>query len=127
MTEAIPVLYNLAYQLININKVNKYIAMATKTTTNIKPLFDNVLIKPIKAEEKSIGGIYLPENTKKESQTGEVVAVGDGAHDENGKIIPMIIKVGQKVMYAKWGGNEVKVGNEEWKLVKQSDILAIVQ
>jgi chaperonin GroES len=102
--------------------------MASKTITNIKPLFDNVLIKPLKAEEKTIGGIYLPENTtKKESQTGEVVAIGDGARDENGKIIPMIIKVGQKVMYTKWGGNEVKVGNEEWKLVKQSDILAIVQ
>jgi chaperonin GroES len=120
-------LYYLAYQLINIDKANKYIVMATKTTTNIKPLFDNVLVKPLKAEEKSIGGIYLPENTKKESQTGEVVAIGDGARDENGKIIPMIIKVGQIVMYAKWGGNEVKVGNEEWKLVKQSDILAIVQ
>jgi chaperonin GroES len=98
--------------------------MATKL--NIKPLFDNILVKPQKAEEKTVSGIYLPESAKEKPQVGEVMAIGDGARDENGKIIPMIVKVGQKVMYTKWGGNEVKVGNEEWKLVKQSDILAIV-
>lgn len=98
--------------------------MATKT--NIKPLFDNVLIKPLQAESKSAGGIYLPETAKEKPQIGEVVAVGTGVYDTNGKLIPMIVKVGQKVMYTKWGGNEAKVGNEEWKLVKQTDILAIV-
>src|SRR5438105_602377 len=98
--------------------------MASKI--NIKPLFDNILVKPLKAEEKSSGGIYLPETAKEKPQIGEVMAVGDGARDENGKLIPMILKIGQKVMYTKWGGNEVKVGNEEWKLVKQSDVLAIV-
>ena len=99
--------------------------MATKTT--IKPLFDNVLIKPLQADTKSTGGIYLPENVKEKPQIGEIVAVGAGVHDQNGKLIPMVVKVGQKVMYTKWGGNEAKVGNEEWKLVKQSDILAIVE
>ena len=94
---------------------------------NIKPLFDNILVKPLKAQDKTSGGIYLPENAKDKPQTGEVMAIGDGARDENGKIIPMVVKLGQIVMYAKWGGNEIKVGNEEWKLVKQSDILAIVQ
>ena len=98
--------------------------MATKL--NIQPLFDNVLVKPIKAEEKSAGGIILPETAKEKPQVAEVMAVGAGAFDDKGKLIPMIIKVGQKVMFTKWGGNEVKVGNEEWKLVKQSDILAIV-
>lgn len=98
--------------------------MATKM--NIKPLFDNLLIKPVKAEEKSAGGIILPETAKEKPQIGEVMAVGEGVRDEKGKLIPMVVKVGQKVMYTKWGGNEVKVGNEEWKLVKQSDILAIV-
>ncbi len=93
---------------------------------NIKPLFDNILVKPQKADEKTISGIYLPETAKEKPQIGEVMAIGDGARDDNGKIIPMVVKVGQKVMYTKWGGNEVKVGNEEWKLVKQSDILAIV-
>ncbi len=98
--------------------------MATKL--NIRPLFDNILVKPQKAEEKTATGIYLPESAKEKPQIGEAMAMGDGARDENGKVIPMVVKVGQKVMYTKWGGNEVKVGNEEWKLVKQSDILAIV-
>lgn len=98
--------------------------MASKL--NIKPLFDNILVKPVKAEEKTTGGIYLPESAKEKPQIGEAMAIGDGARDENGKLIPMVVKVGQKILFTKWGGNEVKVGNEEWKLVKQSDILAIV-
>lgn len=107
--------------------------MPTKTTKsqnqqqqNIQPLFDNVLVKPVKADTQTAGGIYLPETAKEKPQIGEVMAVGEGARDENGKLIPMVVKIGQKVMFTKWGGNEVKIGNEEWKLVKQSDILAIV-
>jgi chaperonin GroES len=98
--------------------------MATKTT--ITPLFDNVLVKQVKAETTTASGIVLPDSAKEKPQIAEVVAVGSGVIDANGKLIPMVVKVGQKVMYTKWGGNEVKVGNEEWKLVKQSDILAIV-
>lgn len=98
--------------------------MATKT--NITPLFDNVLVKPVKAETSTASGIVLPESAKEKPQVAEVVAVGPGLVDVNGKLIPMVVKVGQKVMYSKWGGNEIKVGNEEWKLVKQTDILAIV-
>jgi len=96
------------------------------TKSHITPLFDNVLVKPLKAETKSAGGIILPESAKEEPQIGEIMAIGTGAHDSNGKLIPMIVKIGQKVMYTKWGGNEVKVNNEKWKLVKQTDILAIV-
>ncbi len=99
--------------------------MATKT--NIKPLFDNVLVKPVKAETKTAGGLYLPETSKEKPQIGEIVAVGTGVYDDRGNLIPMIVKVGQKIMFKKWGGDEVKVGNEEWKLVKQTDILAIVE
>ena len=99
--------------------------MATKI--NIQPLFDYLLVKPLQAETKSAGGIILPESAKEKPQIGEVMAAGDGARDEHGKLIPMVVKVGQKVMFTKWGGNEVKVGNEEWKLVKQSDILALVK
>lgn len=99
--------------------------MTSKST--ITPLFDNVLIKLLKAENKTAGGIYLPDNVKEKPQVGEIMAIGEGTRDENGKMIPMVVKVGQKVMYTKWGGNEVKVENEEWKLVKQSDILAIVK
>lgn len=99
--------------------------MATKT--NIKPLFDNILVRPVEAETKTAGGIYLPENVKEKPQVAEVMAIGAGALDEHGKLIPMVVKVGQKVMFTKWGGNEVKVGREEWKLVKQTEILAIVE
>jgi chaperonin GroES len=98
--------------------------MASKI--NIKPLFDYLLVKPLQAETKSSGGIYLPETVKEKPQIGEVMAAGTGITDQNGKLIPMVVKIGQKVMFTKWGGSEVKVGNEEWKLVKQSDILAIV-
>ena len=93
----------------------------------IKPLFDNVLIKPLEAEEKTPSGIILPDSAKEKPQIGEVMAVGQGVVDD-GKIVPgsMIVKVGQKVMYKKWGGNEVKVGSEEWTIVEQKDILAIV-
>ncbi len=94
---------------------------------NIKPLFDNILVKPLQAEEKTKSGIYLPDTAKEKPQTGEVMAVGDGGIDEKGNKIPMVVKVGMKVMYTKWGGNEVKVNGEEWKLVKQSDLLAIVE
>ena len=99
--------------------------MASKS--NITPLFDNVLIKPLEAEKVSPGAIYLPENVKEKPQVGEIMAIGTGIHDANGKLIPMIVKVGQKVLYKKWGGDEYKVGNEEWKLVRQTDILAIVE
>ncbi|HSA83608.1 MAG TPA: co-chaperone GroES [Patescibacteria group bacterium] len=99
--------------------------MASKST--ITPLFDNVLIKPLAAETKTLGGIYLPENVKEKPQVGEIMAVGKGAFDEDGELMPMVVKVGQKVLYKKWGGDEYKVGNEEWKLVKQTEILAIVE
>lgn len=99
--------------------------MATKT--NIKPLFDNVLVKPLQAETKTAGGIYLPENTKEKPQVAEVMAIGEGLRDEHGKLVPMVVKIGDKILFSKWGGSEVKVGHEEWKLVKQTDILAIVE
>ena len=93
---------------------------------NIKPLFDYLLVRPVKALDKTVSGLYLPESAKEKPQVGEIMAAGDGARDNEGKVVPMVVKVGDKVMYTKWGGNEVKVENEEWKLVKQSDILAIV-
>ncbi len=92
----------------------------------IKPLFDNVLVKPLEGEEKTPSGIVLPETAKEKPQVGLIMAVGPGGITETGKKIPMKVKVGQKVMYKKWGGNEVKVDGKEWLLVEQKDILAIV-
>lgn len=101
--------------------------MAKTVNSNIKPLFANVLIRPLQAEEKTSSGIILPDTVKEKPQVGEVMAVGPGEVDD-GKIVAgsMIVKVGDKVMYKKWGGNEVKVENEEWTIVEQKDILAIV-
>ena len=104
--------------------------MANKTTqtskTKITPLFDNVLVRPIQAEEKTAGGIILPETVKEKPQMGEVMSIGSGRRAPDGKVVPMTIKVGQRVMYKKWGGNEVKVENEEWTIVEDKDILAVV-
>jgi len=94
--------------------------------SNISPLFSNVLIKPEEAAVKTTSGIYLPETAKEESQVGTVMAVGEGKISPKGEQEKMVIKVGQKVLYKKWGGSEVKVGGEEWKLVEQNDILAII-
>lgn len=99
--------------------------MAVKN--NLKPLFNNVLIKPLEAEAKTASGIIIPDSVKEKPQIGEVMAVGPGDVTPKGEKIPMIIKIGQKVMYKKWGGNEVKVGSQEWTIVEQKDILAIVE
>jgi len=95
--------------------------------SKIKPLFDNVLIKPMEEEKKTPSGILLPETAKEKPQIGKVMAVGPGGLTDTGKKILMKIKVGQKVVYKKWGGNEIKVDGKEWLLVEQKDILAIVK
>ena len=92
----------------------------------ITPLFDNVLIKPLEAEEKTASGIILPDTAKEKPQMGEVMAVGEGKVTPKGEKHPMVVKVGQKVMYKKWGGTEVKVNGEDWTIVGQEDILAVV-
>ncbi len=95
--------------------------------TNIQPLFDNVLVKPLEAEARTASGIVLPDSAKEKPQIGQIMAIGAGTTDEKGNPVKMVVKVGQKVMYKKWGGNEVKVNGEEWMIVEQKDILAIVE
>ncbi len=94
---------------------------------SIKPLFDYVLIKPLEGETKTPSGILLPETAKEKPQVGKVMAIGTGGITDDGKKIPIVVKVGQKVMYKKWGGNEIKVESEEWLLVEQKDILAVIE
>ena len=93
----------------------------------VTPLFDNVLIKPLEQEEVLPSGIVLPDSAKEKPQTGVIMAVGPGSTDDKGKTVKMAVKVGQKVMYKKWGGNEIKVNGQEWMIVEQKDILAIVE
>lgn len=92
-----------------------------------KPLGDRLLIKPKESEEKTKSGIVLPDSAKEKPQEGEVIAVGEGARDENGKRIPMEVKVGDVVLYSKYAGTEVKIDGEEHLIIKESDVLAIVK
>ncbi len=94
---------------------------------NIQPLFDYVLVRPLEEEVKTPSGIVLPDTAKEKPQMGEVMAVGPGNFNDEGKKLPMMVKVGQKVLYKKWGGNEVKVSSEEWLLIEQKDIMAVVE
>lgn len=93
----------------------------------VQPLFDNVLIEPLEAEEKTASGILLPDSAKEKPQMGKVIAVGKGKMGPKGDMHPMVVKVGDVVMYKKWGGNEVKVDGKEMTLVSQEDVLAIVE
>ena len=95
--------------------------------TAIKPLFNHVLIKPQEATVKTQSGIYLPENAKEESQIGTIMAVGEGKISPKGDQEKIVVKVGQKVLYKKWGGSDVKVEGEDWKIVDQNDILAVIE
>lgn len=93
---------------------------------NIKPLADRVVVKLVEAEEKTRGGIILTASAQEKPQVAEVVAIGPGARDENGNLIPMEVKVGDRVITGKYSGTEVKMDGTEYTIVKQSDILAIV-
>jgi chaperonin GroES len=91
----------------------------------LKPLGDHVLLKPLSKEEKTEGGIYLPDTAKEKSQEGEIIAVGPGRMLENGTRVAPEVKEGDKVIYAKYGGTEFKVGDEEYLIMRESDILAV--
>jgi len=95
---------------------------------NIKPLADYVLIEPIKEEEKTQSGIILPQTAEKERpEQGKVIAVGSGKRNKNGQIIPVEVKVGQKVLFTKYGPNEIKIDGKEYLIAKEEDILAILE
>jgi chaperonin GroES len=90
----------------------------------LQPLADRVLVKPIEKEEKTKSGIYLPDTAKEKPQEGEVLAVGPGKVTDDGKRIPMELKVGDRVIYAKYGGTEIKIDDQELMILRESDILA---
>jgi chaperonin GroES len=94
--------------------------------TKFRPLHDRVVVKRIEAEDKSKGGIIIPDTVKEKPQQGEVVAVGPGGRDENGKLIPMDLKAGQRVLFGKWSGTEVKLDGEELLIMKESDIMGVI-
>jgi chaperonin GroES len=94
--------------------------------TKFRPLHDRVVVKRVDAEEKSKGGIIIPDTAKEKPQEGEVIAVGPGGRDEYGKLIPMGVKSGDRVLFGKWSGTEVKLDGDELLIMKESDIMGVV-
>ncbi len=94
---------------------------------NFRPLHDRVLVRRVEAEEKTAGGIIIPDTAKEKPQEGEVVAAGTGAKAEDGKVTPLDVKAGDRVLFSKYGGTEVKVDGEDLIILRESDILGIVE
>ena len=94
---------------------------------NIKPLADRVLVKPVEAEEVKRGGIIIPDTAKEKPMQGEVMEVGDGRQTEDGKTIPMSVKKGNKILYGKYSGTEISIEGEDMLIMRESDVLAIVE
>jgi chaperonin GroES len=91
-----------------------------------RPLHDRVVVKRIEAEEKSAGGIIIPDTAKEKPSQGEVIAVGPGGRDESGKLIPIDVREGDRVLFGKWSGTEVKIDGQELLIMKESDIMGII-
>ncbi len=92
-----------------------------------RPLHDRVVVRRIDAEEKTKGGIIIPDTAKEKPQEGEVVAVGPGARDETGKLQPLDVKPGQRVLFGKWSGTEVRIDGEDLLIMKESDIMGVIE
>jgi chaperonin GroES len=92
-----------------------------------RPLHDRVVVRRIEADEKSKGGIIIPDTAKEKPQEGEIVAVGSGARDELGKIVPLDVKAGDRVLFGKWSGTEVKIDGQDLLIMKESDIMGVIE
>ena len=94
--------------------------------TKFRPLHDRVVVRRIEADTKTAGGIIIPDSAQEKPQQGEIVAVGPGGRDESGKLIPIDVKVGDKVLFGKWSGTEVKLDAQELLIMKESDIMGVI-
>ena len=92
-----------------------------------RPLHDRVVVRRIEAEEKTPGGVIIPDTAKEKPMQGEVIAVGPGARDEQGKLVPLDVKAGDRILFGKWSGTEVRIDGEELLIMKESDVLGIVE
>jgi len=93
----------------------------------VRPLGDRVLVKPLEVEEKKKGGIIIPDTAKEKPQEGKVIAVGKGKITEEGKMLPLDVKVGDRILFGKYSGNEIKIDDEDYLIVKEEDILGIIE
>src|ERR1700739_2415225 len=94
---------------------------------HFRPLHDRVLVRRIDAAEKTAGGIIIPDTAKEKPQEGEVIAAGPGARDENGKLVPLELKAGDRVLFGKWSGTEVKLDGEDLLIMKESDVMGVIE
>ncbi len=94
---------------------------------NFRPLHDRVLVRRIEEDEKTASGIIIPDTAKEKPMQGEVLAVGPGARDEKGKVVPLDVKVGDRVLFGKWSGNEVKIDGDELAIMKETEIMGVLE
>ncbi len=94
---------------------------------NFRPLHDRVLVRRLEEEETTASGIIIPDTAKEKPMRGEILAVGPGARDERGEIVPLDVKVGDKVLFGKWSGSEVKIDGEELAIMKESDLMGVLE
>ena len=92
-----------------------------------RPLHDRILVRRIEAEEKTAGGIIIPDTAKEKPQEGEVIAVGPGARDESGKLTPLDVKIGDRILFGKWSGTEIKLDGEDLLIMKESDVMGVIE
>ncbi len=93
----------------------------------IKPLHDRVLVEPLDAEEKTAGGIIIPDTAKEKPMEGKIVSVGNGSRNDEGKVAPLDVKKGDRILYGKWSGTEVKVDGDDFLIMKESDIMGVIE
>jgi len=94
--------------------------------SKFRPLHDRVVVRRVESEEKTKGGIIIPDTAKEKPQEGEIIAVGSGARDESGKLVPLDVKAGDRILFGKWSGTEVKLDGEDLLIMKESDIMGII-
>jgi len=92
-----------------------------------RPLHDRVVVRRVESEEKTAGGIIIPDTAKEKPQEGEIVAVGPGGRDETGKLIPLDVKAGDRILFGKWSGTEVKIDGEDFLIMKESDVMGVIE
>ena len=92
-----------------------------------RPLHDRILVRRIEAEEKTAGGIIIPDTAKEKPQEGEVIAIGPGARDESGKLTPLDVKAGDRILFGKWSGTEIKLNGEDLLIMKESDVMGVIE
>jgi chaperonin GroES len=108
-------------------EASKRLQETKEDTMKFRPLHDRVVVKRIEAEEKTAGGIIIPDTAKEKPSQGEIIAVGPGGRDESGKLIPIDLKVGDRVLFGKWSGTEVKIDGRDLLIMKESDIMGVLE